>query len=141
MVTTDQLLLTLVCLLYAAMLGEAGVMKLIARSTPEWFRSQFESTWLGKLAPLPLMWWTIAVIEVTVAACFIAALATGQTFGQSETPWMEAGLLLAAALFAGLCFGLRVAMDFVGAANAFYYAAATMGLYTLLRGFGWLAGA
>ncbi|MCA9545583.1 MAG: hypothetical protein KC613_14360, partial [Myxococcales bacterium] len=43
------------------------------------------------------------------------------------------GLLGATLIFAGLCFGLRVAIDFVGAANAFYYGALSALLWVALQ--------
>ncbi len=121
-----------VVVLYLAVFAEASLSKLVARETPQWFRDQFASTWLGA-APLPLMWWSIALAELAVAGVMLAALVSGEVFAAEASPLVGYGLLGATLIFAGLCFGLRVAIDFAGAANAFYYGALSALLWVALQ--------
>lgn len=117
--------------LFVVVFAEASLSKLVARETPGWFVDQFKSTWLGR-GPLPLMWWTIAIAELVVAGLFIAALARGEYAG-GDVQMMSLGCLGASALFTGLCFGQRVALDFAGAANSFYYSAFSLGLFVAVQ--------
>ena len=126
-----SLLLTVICGLYSALLGEAGLQKLIGRQTPAWFIDKFATTWMGRL-PAPLLWWGIALAELSTASLFVASLVTGEPFAPGEPRLLGFALVAAASVFSGLCFGLRVASDFVGAVHAFAYAGVTLVLATLL---------
>lgn len=123
----EPLFRVIICLLYLAVIGEAGVMKFVGRTTPSWFVDQFRSTWLGRLPAAP-QWWTIAFLEVATAALFLVALVRGEPWHETQ-PYIEAGLLSASLVFVALCFGLRVAGDFVGAASGFVYAALSLLLW------------
>lgn len=130
---TTTLALHALCVLYLAVFAEASLSKILARETPAWFQDQFRETWLGKTLPMPMMWWGIAVAELAVAGLFAAAVLTGGAVAGGDTLLLEFGLIGAALVFAGLCFGLRVAIDFAGAASAFFYGALSLTLWFLLR--------
>jgi hypothetical protein len=110
-------------LLFLVVFGEASLSKFFDRTTPEWFVEKYRSTWMGRL-PAPLLWWSIAVFEVVTAAAFLLALVMREPV-TGEQMWTELALLLAFLVFTALCFGLRVAQDYAGAANAFFYATLT----------------
>lgn len=108
--------------LFLVVFLEASLSKILAMQTPEWFAKQFSSTWLAKIAPVPLLWWTIALCELGVAVLFgIAAVRMEFLIGVSSY-WTGWGLLGAMGVFTILCFGQRISFDFTGAANSFYYA-------------------
>ncbi len=128
---TFTYLVVAICLLFVAHLGEASISKIIARETPGWFVDQFSDTWLGR-GPLGLMWWSIALAELLATGLFIGGIV--QSLGVSEIgSLVYAAIALTVLIFAGLGFGLRVACDFVGSANAFFYGVLTglvgIGLY------------
>jgi len=114
--------------LYVAVFGEAAIMKFVSRETPTWYVDQFKETWFSRM-PLRAMWWLVAALELVAAGIFVASLATGEPFGGGEVALLGWGLLLSALIFTMLCFGLRVAADFAGAANLFFYAVLTMLLW------------
>lgn len=121
-----------VVVLYLAVFAEASLSKLVARETPDWFRDMFASTWLSAV-PMPLMWWSIALAELAVAGTMVAALVSGEVFADAPSALLGFGLLGATVVFAGLCFGQRVAIDFAGAANSFYYGALSLLLWFALQ--------
>ncbi len=123
-----------ILVLFLVVFGEASLSKLLGGGVPDWFREQFAKSWLGRLAPLPLLWWTIALIELVVAVLFVlAALSFGVSALGTPRYWMSWGLLGAIFLFSILCFGQRVTFDFAGAANSFYYASLTAILWYILQ--------
>ncbi len=123
-----------IIVLFLVVFGEASLSKLFGGGVPDWFRDQFAKSWLSRLAPLPLLWWTIALIELVVAVLFVLAAASFvfPTLGMPRV-WMGWGLLTAILLFSILCFGQRVTFDFAGAANSFYYASLTAILWYILQ--------
>jgi hypothetical protein len=129
--TLDHLYPFTVVALLVAVFGEASIGKLVARETPAWFAEKFAPTWLGRL-PAPLLWWSIAIAELTVLGLAVAAIASGG-FTTVNAPLLDAALLMAMVVFSGLCFGLRVAEDYVGGAQAFGYAALTGLIFASMR--------
>lgn len=128
-----QALHLVICLLFAAILGEAGLTKLMGRSTPAWFAEKFASTWLAPV-PAPLLWWPIAIAELAVAALFIAAVVTGESAAGSAHALTQAALVGASALFAALTMGLRLSQDFAGASAALtYFGVAALLAATMFR--------
>lgn len=127
----DAAFRTLAAALPMLILGEAGLSKLVARETPDWFKDQFSGTWLGRFPAGP-QWWLIALLEVAAAALLVAGIATGETLAGGTIHLVGWGLLLAAAVFTMLSFGLRVAADFAGSASGYFYAALTLGLYAFV---------
>lgn len=111
----------LVIVLFVATFGEASLSKLAGRETPEWFRNQFKDTWMGKL-PLPLMWWSIALMELAVAGLFVTAGVRMEFQANVANTFTEWGCLGAMFIFISLLFGQRVSLDYAGAANSFFYA-------------------
>ena len=118
-------------LLPMLVLGEASLAKLFARETPSWFVDQFKDTWLGKFPAAP-QWWLVAVLELAAAGLLLAGLVSGEFLASSEPVLLQYGMLLSAVVFVMLTFGLRVAGDFAGAANGYFYTGVTLGLYALL---------
>jgi len=123
--------LTLAAALPMLVLGESAVMKLIARETPEWFRGQFAGSWLGRFPAGP-QWWLLTVIELGAALLLGLGLVLGESLPGGSPYWIEWGLLASALSFVMITFGLRVAADFAGAANGYFYAAMTLVLYALV---------
>lgn len=132
MLEPHALFRALVALLPMLILGEAGLSKLFAREVPGWFKDQFDGTWLGTL-PLGPQWWFIALAEVGAAGLCLASLASGEFLATDAPPtFLHFGLLAASAVFTMLSFGLRVAGDFAGSANGFYYAALSLLLFAVV---------
>ncbi len=128
-----QALHLVICLLFAAILGEAGLTKLMGRSTPAWFAEKFASSWLAPI-PAPLLWWPIAIAELAVAALFIAAVVTGESAAGGTHALTQAALVGASALFAALTMGLRLSQDFAGASAALtYFGVASLLAATMFR--------
>lgn len=128
-----QALHIVICLLFAAILGEAGLTKVLGGSTPSWFGDKFASTWLRAI-PAPLLWWPIAIAELAVAGLFVAALATGESGAGASHPLTQAALVAASAVFAALTMGLRLSQDFGGASAALTYFGVAALLATTLYG-------
>ncbi len=127
-----QALHLVICLLFAAILGEAGLTKLLGRSTPAWFADKFAASWLRAI-PAPALWWPIAVAELAVAALFVAAVVTGESAGGAYA-LTQAALVGASAFFAALTVGLRLSQDFAGASAALtYFAVAALLATTMFR--------
>lgn len=118
----EQVFHIAVIVLFVVMFGEASLSKIFERQTPDWFKDQFKGTWLGKLVPLPMMWWSIALAELCLVGVFVVALVMMEFTPQSPNLYTGWGLLGSMFLFAGMCFGQRVSFDFVGAASSFVYA-------------------
>lgn len=127
----DSLFPYAIVALLVAVFGEASIGKLVARETPSWFVEKFAPTWLGRL-PAPLLWWSIAVAELTVLGLALGAVVMGG-FVSVNGAMLDAALLLAMLVFSGLCYGLRVSEDYVGGAQAFAYAALSGLLMASLR--------
>lgn len=125
----------LLCALYLSVLGEAALSKLIARETPTWFVEKYAGTWLGRV-PAGLMWWSIAAIELAAAALFAASALSGEYQADVPSTLLYAGLLVSMGIFAALTFGLRVAFDYVGAAQTFAFGAFSAVLFVVLGGAG-----
>ncbi len=128
-----QALHLVICLLFAAILGEAGLTKLLGRSTPAWFADKFATTWLRAI-PAPALWWPIAIAELAVAGLFVAAVVTGESAAGGSHELTQLALTAASALFAALTMGLRLSQDFAGASAAFtYFGVAALLATTMFR--------
>lgn len=128
-----QALHLVICLLFAAILGEAGLTKLMGRSTPDWFTEKFASTWLAPI-PAPLLWWPIAIAELAIAALFVAAIVKGESAASASQALTQGALVGASALFAALTMGLRLSQDFAGASAALtYFGVAALLAATMFR--------
>lgn len=117
--------------LFLAVFAEASLNKIAARGMPDWFRDQFAKTWMGQF-PLGLMWWIITLAELGIALTFVGALIRVEFQGGDMT-LTSLGCLGAGLLFAGLCFGQRVAMDYAGSASAFVYSALSLLLFVAVQ--------
>lgn len=121
-----------VIVLFLVVFAEASLSKLLARELPDWFRDQFKDSWLGKLVPMPLLYWPIALAELLIAGLFVMSLVFLEFKTGVPNVYMGWGCLGAMLLFAGLCFGQRVTYDYAGAANSFYYSALSGVLWYLV---------
>jgi hypothetical protein len=121
-----------VVVLFLVVFAEASLSKLLAREVPEWFSNQFKDSWLGKLVPMPFLYWPIALGELVIAGLFVLSLLTVEFKTGVPNVYMGWGCLGAMLLFAGLCFGQRVTYDYAGAANSFYYSALSGVLWYLV---------
>ncbi|MEM1009175.1 MAG: hypothetical protein AAGJ35_09230 [Myxococcota bacterium] len=122
-----------VVFLYIVVFAEASLAKVVECKTPDWFREQFAKTWLARLAPVALLWWTIVLLELTLAVWFgLAAASFFGVLGGQPQWWIGWGTLGAAAFFGVLCFGQRVSFDFMGAANSFFYGVLSLLLWAIV---------
>lgn len=123
-----------IIVLFLVVFVEASLSKIAARETPDWFKDQFASSWLGKLPTSP-MWWTIALVELSIAVLFIIAAVQFEFKTGVANVFTGWGLLGSMFLFIMLCFGQRVSLDYAGAANSFYYAALSGLLWHVVSAF------
>lgn len=121
-----------ICLLFIAIFGVVLSNKLLAGGVPEWFIFQFQETWLGKF-PLSLQYWLIALVELSVASLFVAALIMREPFKPGPKTWMGYGLLGASGLFTMLAFGQHIAFDFSGATSSFTHAFGALALWFMVN--------
>ena len=120
--------------LFLVVFGEASLSKVLGGGVPDWFRNQFAPSWLSKIAPIPLLWWTIALLELAIAGLFVySAVLLAMSGAVAARYWMEWGLLGGIFLFGILCFGQRVTFDYAGAANSFFYASLTGMLWYIVH--------
>lgn len=113
--------------LYLLTFGLAGISKWFDGGAPQWFIDQFKNTWLGKLPGGPrLQYMGIAFLETLVCVGVIISLIFMEFLPQTPTIFLSFSLILSGFIFVILGFGQRVAYDFVGAANSFFYFGMTM---------------
>ncbi len=130
--TQAQIFHIVVLLLFIATFGEASLSKIIAMETPQWFRDTFKDTWLGKF-PIPLMYWSIAFAELTVAGIFVGAVVMMEFKTGTPNTLTGWGCLGAMGIFIALLFGQRVSADFPGAASSFFYASMSGVLWYIIQ--------
>lgn len=105
--------------IYAVLLGTSTYDKWKSLSTPDWFKKQFENTFIAKLpGGATLGYWFIATFEAVLTIAFLASF-----FSVSVLPYALLGSLF---LFGILLFGLRLTYDFQGSANMFVYFGTTL---------------
>lgn len=124
--------------LFLSTFGLTSLEKWRGGGVPEWFKSQFEKTFIARLpGGLKLAYFQIAVLETLVALLVLASLARLEFLGCAATVsgvssdkavpvFLLGALHLALFVFAMLGFGLRLAGDYVGTANLFFYFGATL---------------
>ena len=121
-----------VIVLYLFVFLEASLNKILGRSVPDWFREQFQDSWLARIVPVAMLFWSVALFELFVAIIFLGGLVQLEFLHQS-VEWTQWGCLGAMFLFAGLCLGQRITFDFVGAANSFFYGSFSGILWYILQ--------
>lgn len=105
--------------IYAVLFGTAAYDKWKTLSTPDWFKKQFENTFIHRLpGGASIGYWLIAAFEVLLTFGFLASL-----FVPALLPFALLGSLF---MFGILLFGLRLISDFQGSANMFVYFGATL---------------
>jgi hypothetical protein len=105
--------------IYAVLLGTSTYDKWKSLTTPEWFKKQFENTFISKLpGGATLGYWFIASFEAVLTIAFLASL-----ISFAVLPYALLGSLF---LFGVLLFGLRLTYDFQGSANMFTYFGTTL---------------
>jgi hypothetical protein len=105
--------------IYAVLLGTSTYDKWKSLTTPDWFKKQFENTFISKLpGGATLGYWFIATFEAVLTMAFLASF-----FSAAILPFALVGSLF---LFGVLLFGLRLTYDFQGSANMFTYFGTTL---------------
>lgn len=105
--------------IYAVLLGTSTYDKWKSLTTPEWFKKQFENTFISKLpGGATLGYWFIATFEAVLTIAFLSSF-----FSMAILPYALLGSLF---LFGVLLLGLRLISDFQGSANMFVYFGTTL---------------
>lgn len=105
--------------IYAVLLGTSTYDKWKSLTTPEWFKKQFENTFISKLpGGATLGYWFIATFEAVLMIAFLSSF-----FSMAILPYALLGSLF---LFGVLLLGLRLISDFQGSANMFVYFGTTL---------------
>jgi hypothetical protein len=132
MMLPNELLIRLtVVVLFLAVFLEASLGKLTGGPVPDWFADKFRPTLLGRIPP-PLLWWPIALAELAVVVLFVAAGGAAIMGHAMEDALFSLAFMTATLVYAALLFGLRISQDYVGAASAFLFGAATLALWVLI---------
>lgn len=114
-------LLPIYCL-FIGTFGQASSEKFLSGGVPDWFRKQFEPTFVSKLpGGLTAQYYLIACLEATVVLLFLLSLGTMEFLPFHDVHLLKSALVLSLFAFFALGFGLRVSGDFQGAANLFSY--------------------
>jgi hypothetical protein len=69
---------------------------------------------------------------LAIAGSFVASLVMMEFTAGTPNIFSGYGLIGAMVLFSVLCFGQRVSFDFAGAANSFFYASLSGGLWYIV---------
>ncbi len=128
-------LLPVYCL-FIGTFGQASTEKFLSGGVPEWFKNQFQNTFVNKMpGGLSAQYYFIACLEATVVLLFLLSLGTMEFLPFRDTSFLKAGLVLALFVFFALGFGLRVSGDFQGAANLFAYFGVTFLIFIYVERF------
>lgn len=114
-------LLPVYCL-FIGTFGQASSEKFLSGGTPDWFKNQFQSTFVGRLpggATVP--YYLIACLEAAVVLLFLLSLGHMEFLPAHDVSFLKAALVLSLFAFFLLGFGLRISGDYQGAANLFAY--------------------
>lgn len=126
MISFAALKLLAISFLYLATFGLAALEKFRGGGVPEWFEKQFAATFLPKLpGGLTAAYFTIAILEGVIALLVLTSLVRLEFF-ETAPLFLTWALHLALFAFAMLGFGLRLAGDYIGTANLFFYFGATL---------------
>ena len=114
-------------LLLVGTFGQASLEKFLSRGVPEWFRNQFQKTFLNIFpGSLTLQYYGIAVLEASIVVLFIISGVNGEFLAGHSKEFLKLALVVSLFTFFGLGFGLRVTGDYQGAANLFSYFGVTL---------------
>ena len=111
--------------IYLTTFALAGGAKFVEGKVPEWFSKQFESSFLAKFPGVGPCYWTIAILESVVALLVMVSLFRLE-FTMAHPVFLQLAVGIASIIFGILAFGQRLVADFAGAANSFFYFAATL---------------
>ena len=104
----------------------AGGLKVLEKGVPGWFTDQFSKTFLKSFPGIAIAYWSIALLECVVPLLLIISLFKLEFVQGEPHLFLEIAVALSAVIFGLLGFGLRLVNDFAGAANSFFYFAATL---------------
>lgn len=104
----------------------AGGMKIREGRVPQWFTDQFSKTFLAKFPGTVIAYWSIALLECLVPVLLVISLFNGEFKDGVDPVFLGSAVALAGIIFGILGFGLRLVNDFQGAANSFFYFAASL---------------
>ena len=120
----------LVLIAYTLMFAHAGIGKLVAGKTPDWFLRQFEASILNVFSgSLSIQFFGIGLAESLIAV--LALLGLFQKSLQDQI--LKVVLLSSSGLFIVLSFGQRISYKFDDAASLFFYAIASIALLSLFK--------
>ncbi len=95
--------------------------------TPEFFKKQFEHTFLAAFPGLGTSYYLLAAMEGVVALLVLVSLFTGDWLPDHERKdWLKLAIAAAALTFAALGFGQNLTDQYAGAAELFGYFGATL---------------
>lgn len=112
-------------LIFGLTMGLSSIEK-ITDPVPEWFSTQFESTWVATFPGLTAAWLAAGVLEVAVAVLIVVSLVTLEVLPNRSKPFLKLALGVSAITFMMLAIGQRLSFQFDGAASLFFYFGATM---------------
>lgn len=95
--------------------------------TPEYFKKQFEHTFLASFPGLEASYYFIAALEGVVAILVLISLFTGDWLpSHPRKDWLKLAIAVGALTFAALGFGQNLTDQYNGAAELFAYFGATL---------------
>ena len=128
-------LLPIYCL-FIGTFGQASSEKFLSGGVPDWFKNQFQPTFMSKLpGGLTAQYYLIACLEATIVLFFLLSLGSLEFLPFHDTTFLKTGLVLALFAFFALGFGLRITGDFQGAANLFAYFGVTFLIFVYVERF------
>jgi hypothetical protein len=113
-------------LLFLTTWAMAGAGKLMSGGVPDFFTEKFSATFLASFPGLTTSFYSIAIAEVLAAILFLIALVNREFLPGVAKTWTKLALWLSLLIWVQLGFGMRLTMDFGGAASLFFYFGATL---------------
>lgn len=125
-----------VYILFISTFGLASSEKFLSGGCPDWFKAQFEKTFIKSLpGGFAANYYFVALLEAAVAVLFLISAGSLEFLPGHDLHFLKAGLLLAMFTFCALGFGSRVSGDFQGAANLFSYFGVTFLIFIYVEQF------
>ena len=114
-------------LLYIMTFGMTSYSKWIEEGVPQHFVDRFSDTVLSILpGGMIFSFYTIAIAETFALALFLISVFKMEWLSESRKIYLESGLVLSLFIFLILGFGLRLAGEYGGAADLFFYFGVTL---------------
>lgn len=114
-------------LLYIMTFGMTSYSKWIEEGVPQHFVDRFSDTVLSILpGGMFFSFYTVAIAETFALALFLISVFKMEWLSESRKIYLESGLVLSLFIFLILGFGLRLAGEYGGAADLFFYFGVTL---------------